>query len=1172
MVDAYCKLIELVGKVRRWIRVKGLIEGSLLSFSVLLGLLIVFSLLDYSISFSSTVRFYFLISLIISILLVAVRFIIIPLLYHLTDDNIALRIQKKYSMLKDDLINSIQLFRMANSPDEIYVSRALIGELTRRTSQKVGMVKIFEVEDIKHLKKLFFISLSVFIIFSFLLFFPPHILPFSLPRILKPFDYEQANRLIRVSPGNTKVVYGESQRIEVEIFQKGGTPHLIYRISGGNWQRARMVREPYPEKESSKYAYNFSKITQRIEYFIQWKDLQTQAYSIGVVILPEVGDISVKYIYPSYTGLPELKVDKTSGDIEALLGTQVQLSLKANKPISKAYLLTDDGKRFPLQIERESNLKGSFVLTGERAYWVEVEDTEGYTNPNPVKHYIRTLLDSPPRIKIIAPGCDLTVSEKSAVELAYEVSDDFALSGIDLVYQKLRSETSDSGKPERIRIERFDPPVAQKLLNYQWNLGELKLHSGELISYYLEAWDNDTISGPKSSVSKAYYLEVFSYLKEHEEIEEKQHHFREEILRILGDQIVAKSRVENWEEAQGLEELKSIQAEQGRIKQSTEDLLNFLKQLLPHMEVDPLGNFKVYSEYKNMEENLKFLKDENMAGVLSTISEAVKASSKDRKEYMEKVKNNQEEIISELEKLSLLTQDLLQEEKMRDVLETARDLLGRQTDLTGKLEGMGKEIDKDKLEELKKNLEEISKLMAKLVNSLSQLPETLPEEFINQDAIKSLDLGEMSSYIEKMTDKILKGDIDSALKIAKDLLKTLSSTMATLQAAANQVPSFGNSSGLFPEANIYSQELEKLIAEEKELVERTSQLDKKRLEALFKKQESLLKELVKLQEEVIEETKKLQESLKGKLNYIEVYPTIYQNLFMVLRVMSGVLNELSGETPRRARELLKESIECLNSMLELVHNFTLKIEKENEKISDELSRLPQEKEEDEELTPQQKDLLSLKENLEGKKKDVFEVKEKISYLREKEEEIAKSLEFEEKETEVFTGEELSELERLAGKQNELESRTQKLAQKLEELSGRTSAIGPKIIFDMEKASSSMEEASQELGMKRTEPALEKEREALYYLGQGREGLASASQKLAELAKRAGKPLVGFLQPKGGALPGGRMGFREGYVKIPQAHEYQPPREFRQELLEALKEKYPQIYKELIKQYYRRLTE
>ncbi|MCJ7645465.1 hypothetical protein MUO65_00955, partial [bacterium] len=472
MVDVYSKLIRIIGKVRRWAKMKGFIEGILLSFSVLLGLVIVFSILDYSISISSRVRLYFLTGLIFSIIILSVKFIVIPLLSPLSEDKIALRVQKRYPILRDDLINSIQLFSMASSTDEVYVSKALIGELIRRTSEKAGIVRTFEVENITRLKKLLFTSLSVSLIFCFLLFFPPRILSFSLPRLFRPLDYEEVNRLLRVTPGNTEVLYGESQKIGVEIFQKGGTPYLIYRVSGGNWQRAKMLRETYLE-ETRKFSYEFSKIAQPVDYFIKWKDLQTQAYSISVVILPEVGDISVKYIYPSYTGLPELKLEETSGDLEALLGTQVQMSLKANKPIRKGDLLTDDGKRLPLTVETDLCLKGSLVLTGERQYWVEVEDTQGHTNPSPIEHSIRTLLDSPPQIKIIAPGCDLTVSEKSKVELAYEASDDFGVSQIDLVYQKLRSESSDSMKPERIRIERFDPSVGQKLLNYQWDMGKL---------------------------------------------------------------------------------------------------------------------------------------------------------------------------------------------------------------------------------------------------------------------------------------------------------------------------------------------------------------------------------------------------------------------------------------------------------------------------------------------------------------------------------------------------------------------------------------------------------------------------------------------------------------------------------------------------------------------------
>ena len=138
------------------------------------------------------------------------------------------------------------------------------------------------------------------------------------------------------------------------------------------------------------------------------------------------------------------------------------------------------------------------------------------------------------------------------------------------------------------------------------------------------------------------------------------------------------------------------------------------------MEADPLGNFQVYSEYENMEENLKYLKEQKMADALSRITEAMKAASADRKEYMEKVKNSQEEIISELEKMSLLAQDLLQDEKMRDVLGTAQELLDSQADLTQKLEEMGKQIHEAELRlaESKTQLEEAETEIAKLKKPL----------------------------------------------------------------------------------------------------------------------------------------------------------------------------------------------------------------------------------------------------------------------------------------------------------------------------------------------------------------------------------------------------------------------------------------------------------------------
>ena len=51
---------------------------------------------------------------------------------------------------------------------------------------------------------------------------------------------------------------------------------------------------------------------------------------------------------------------------------------------------------------------------------------------------------------------------------------------------------------------------------------------------------------------------------------------------------------------------------------------------------------------------------------------------------------------------------------------------------------------------------------------------------------------------------------------------------------------------------------------------------------------------------------------------------------------------------------------------------------------------------------------------------------------------------------------------------------------------------------------------------------------------------------------------------------GDMGVSEGYVKVPSRDEYQPPKSFREDIIEALKEKFPKAYQELLNEYYKRL--
>ena len=67
---------------------------------------------------------------------------------------------------------------------------------------------------------------------------------------------------------------------------------------------------------------------------------------------------------------------------------------------------------------------------------------------------------------------------------------------------------------------------------------------------------------------------------------------------------------------------------------------------------------------------------------------------------------------------------------------------------------------------------------------------------------------------------------------------------------------------------------------------------------------------------------------------------------------------------------------------------------------------------------------------------------------------------------------------------------------------------------------------------------------------------------------SGNKVSGVVQTRSG----GMYGFKAARVKLPGKDDYKPPKEFRQEIMDALKEKYPQKYEKLIKEYFRRLTE
>jgi hypothetical protein len=115
----------------------------------------------------------------------------------------------------------------------------------------------------------------------------------------------------------------------------------------------------------------------------------------------------------------------------------------------------------------------------------------------------------------------------------------------------------------------------------------------------------------------------------------------------------------------------------------------------------------------------------------------------------------------------------------------------------------------------------------------------------------------------------------------------------------------------------------------------------------------------------------------------------------------------------------------------------------------------------------------------------------------------------------------------------------------------------------------MKDATQELNQRDPSRGYAQQREALDQLRQFQDQMKQQQQQQGGKGKGMPMPFAQRPQP-GGRGGDGRDSSREK-VEIPDEDQFQAPKEFRKDLLEAMKQGAPDKYKEQVKRYYEELV-
>jgi hypothetical protein len=283
---------------------------------------------------------------------------------------------------------------------------------------------------------------------------------------------------VRVDPGNKTIRKRSDVMItatlngftapKVRFFEKYG--------SSSQWEQAEMRTEP----GGSAYQFLLAGVPESLEYYVEAGGVRSNTYKLNVIDLPSIKNIRVTYHFPAWLGQKD-EVEDPGGDLRAVEGTNAEVAVKTDRPLTTGAILLDDGTKLPLRTGPEGNLFVSVPIQKDGLYhFVAVENGEDVRLTN--DYFIEAQKDQPPEIKITRPGRDFKATPIEEVTVAVDAKDDFGLKEVTLHYAV-------NGGPEKSVNVMKAPGVRSASGTAVIALEDYKVQPGDIVSLYATAKD-----------------------------------------------------------------------------------------------------------------------------------------------------------------------------------------------------------------------------------------------------------------------------------------------------------------------------------------------------------------------------------------------------------------------------------------------------------------------------------------------------------------------------------------------------------------------------------------------------------------------------------------------------------------------------------------------------------
>jgi tRNA U34 5-carboxymethylaminomethyl modifying GTPase MnmE/TrmE len=159
-------------------------------------------------------------------------------------------------------------------------------------------------------------------------------------------------------------------------------------------------------------------------------------------------------------------------------------------------------------------------------------------------------------------------------------------------------------------------------------------------------------------------------------------------------------------------------------------------------------------------------------------------------------------------------------------------------------EDMVRKLEQNPAEEaINRMLQEAQSLLSQMAKTIQQFPKELPDDFVNQEALKNLDIGKADDILSQIQQAMKQGDTKKALALAKQYLEAAKKMAEQLSEAYDSYSDENSAEQLADEIEKRAEKLSEITKKQQELLAETQKMESQRLKEMLKEQEKLLETL-----------------------------------------------------------------------------------------------------------------------------------------------------------------------------------------------------------------------------------------------------------------------------------------------------------------------------------------